>query len=100
LIRKIENNKKDLAKMERYYRQILENKLKNIKTIRKVSWYKKDLVRYLNLKQKKYKFVFNLLPPDNRILISSIGVNAPIVDLKVLPKEKTEKADFDEELYK
>ncbi len=52
------------------------------------------------LKQKKEKiwFVFNQLPPDNRIFIEWLDIQAPIVDIKYYTEEKLEKWDFSKEL--
>lgn len=52
------------------------------------------------LKKEKTKiwFVFNQLPPDNRIFIEWLNIQAPIVDIKYYTEEKLEKGDFAKEL--
>jgi LPXTG-site transpeptidase (sortase) family protein len=52
------------------------------------------------LKQKKDKiwFVFNQLPPDNRLFVEWLDIQAPIVDVKYYTEEKLEKWDFANEL--
>ncbi len=94
------DEKKQIAKLERYYKKLLEEKLNRIKYVKKLSLYEKNLDKYLKIKQKNYKFAFNLLPPGKRILIPAIGVDAPIIDLKFISPEKLTKGDFDEYLYK
>lgn len=42
--------------------------------------------------------VFNTLPPDNRVIIDDLWVDAPIVDLNYYTPEKLEKWDFKTEL--
>jgi len=54
---------------------------------------------YLSAKMKSYSFQFNTLPPENRLIIPAIGVNAPIVDVSVATEQKLKKGDFDQELY-
>ena len=52
------------------------------------------------LKQKKDKiwFVFNQLPPDNRLFVEWLDIQAPIVDVKYYTEDKLEKWDFEKEL--
>lgn len=54
---------------------------------------------YLSAKMKASVFQFNTLPPENRIIIPAIGVNAPIVDVSVTTEQKIRHGDFDTELY-
>ncbi len=54
---------------------------------------------YLSAKAKTYAFEYNTLPPENRLIIPAIGVNAPIVDVSAATEEKLRKGDFDQELY-
>lgn len=54
---------------------------------------------YLSAKMKTSSFQFNTLPPENRIIIPAIGVNAPIVDVSVTTEQKLKHGDFDQELY-
>jgi len=61
--------------------------------------YEKDLQSSLKSKIDDYKFDFNLLPPDKRVVIDEIFVDAPIVDIKYATTEKIRNADYDEELF-
>ncbi len=54
---------------------------------------------YLEAKTKDLSFQFNTLPPENRIIIPAIGVNAPIVDVADANQKKLKEGDFDQELY-
>jgi len=53
---------------------------------------------YLDAKMNEYSFSFNDLPPWRRLMISSIQVDAPIVDVPYASEEKLQNWDFDEEL--
>ncbi len=53
---------------------------------------------YLDTKLDNYDFSFNDLPPGRRLLIGSIWVDAPIVDIPYASDEKLENGDFDQEL--
>lgn len=55
---------------------------------------------HLSEKIKWYTFVFNDLPPWRRILIDSIDVDAPIVNVAYASQEKLDQWDFDSELQK
>ncbi len=68
--------------------------------IKKLYLNQKYLSNYLKNKKTFYKLSFNILPPDNKIIISSLNIIAPIIDVKYATKEKIEKWDFDAELYK
>ncbi len=54
---------------------------------------------YLSAKMKAAAFQFNTLPPENRLIIPAIGINAPIVDVSVTTEHKIRQGDFDDELY-
>ncbi len=54
---------------------------------------------YLSAKMKDYSFQFNTLPPENRIIIPAISVNAPIVDVSAATEQQIKHGDFDQELY-
>ncbi len=54
---------------------------------------------YLAAKTKDFSFQFNTLPPENRLVIPSISVNTPIVDVTVATEKKLRQGDFDQELY-
>ncbi|HMT01137.1 MAG TPA: sortase [Candidatus Absconditabacterales bacterium] len=45
------------------------------------------------------RFDFNLLPPENRIIIPSIDIDAPVVDLQYAAMENFEAGNYDTELY-
>jgi hypothetical protein len=85
------DDKKELARLQRYYQKLIEKKISQIKSVKKLNIYEKNLSKYLRVKQKDIKFTFNLLPPGKRILIPAIGVNAPIIDLKFVPADKYAK---------
>ncbi len=62
--------------------------------------YEKHIEKKLFTKNRKYDFEFNLLPPDNRIIIPSIGVDAPLVDTNYSnTQEMMYEENFEEELY-
>lgn len=54
---------------------------------------------YLSAKMKNQSFQFNTLPPENRLIIPAINVNAPIVDVSAATEQKLKNGDFDQELY-
>ncbi len=82
------------------YLKALDSKFSNIKVDKQENIYEYDMGKYLKDKTKKYKFNFNLTPPDNRIIIAGINVDAPIVDIYNASPEKIAKADYDGDLYK
>lgn len=53
---------------------------------------------YLTYRAKSYDLAFNTLPPGKRLIIDSIGVDTPIVDVPYATTEKLEKGDFENEL--
>ncbi len=53
---------------------------------------------YMDSKLNDYEFSFNDLPPWRRILIHSIEVDAPIVDVPYASDDKLQNGDFDQEL--
>ena len=53
---------------------------------------------YVDAKLNEWDFPFNDLPPGRRLLISSIEVDAPIVDVPYASDEKLQNGDFDQEL--
>ncbi len=53
---------------------------------------------HLSEKIKWYTFAFNDLPPGRRIMIDSIDVDAPIVDVPYASQDKLDQGDFDSEL--
>lgn len=87
------------AKQEKYL-DIINSKFSNIWIKEDKTFYEPDINKYLKDKLKNYKFDFNLLPPDNRIIIPELGVDAPINDVNPADKEKIDKADYDLDLYK
>ncbi|UFX83279.1 sortase [Candidatus Absconditicoccus praedator] len=60
---------------------------------------RKNMKDILRTNFNDYSFDFNLNPPDNRIIIPSIGVDAPIVDVDYVNPQKMAEANFEEELY-
>lgn len=57
-----------------------------------------DMENLLGAKLKEYPFDFNTLPPVNKIMISKIWLDAPIVAPTSMTAEDFIKANFDEEL--
>jgi len=49
-------------------------------------------------KLKKYEFEFNALPPTNRLIISSIGIDIPVVDSEYIDVKDFTIQNFDKEL--
>jgi len=82
------------------YIKAIDSKFSNVKVEKQDNLYEYDMAKYLKDKSRKYKFNFNLTPPDNRIIIPAIWVDAPIVDIYNASPEKIAKADYDWDLYK
>jgi LPXTG-site transpeptidase (sortase) family protein len=57
-----------------------------------------DLSRYLTDERPREHYVFTPLPPGKRLIIPSLGVNVPIVDLAFATPQQIEQGDFTEEL--
>lgn len=53
---------------------------------------------YLSNKIWSYSFAFNELPPGRRLMMKSIWVDTPIVDVDYASEEKMKNGDFDDEL--
>ena len=53
---------------------------------------------YLDANLGDQEFAFNDLPPGRRLMIGSIEVDAPIVDVPYASDEKLQNGDFDQEL--
>ncbi|MEI8092037.1 MAG: hypothetical protein WCG98_07765 [bacterium] len=52
----------------------------------------------MRAKLKNYPFAFNTLPPVNKILIPSIGLDVSIIEPKSMSAEDFINANFDAEL--
>lgn len=87
-------------KKQEKYLEIINSKFSNIWVRWDKDFTQPDINKYLKDKLRNYKFDFNLLPPDNRIMIPEIGVDAPISDVNLTDVDKIEKADYDTDLYK
>ncbi len=59
-----------------------------------------DLESLLQQNIKDYDFKFNTLPPTNRLMVPSLGVNDPIVTSKYIDIKDFTNWNFDEELKK
>ncbi len=94
-----ENN--DVSEEKRLtYKKLLDDKISSdFSDFVDDSINEKHLKDYLKTSLSEYDFDFNLLPPDSRIIISSIWVDAPIVDVPYISPERMANADFEEELY-
>lgn len=53
---------------------------------------------FLRSKLKDYPFDFNTLPPVNKIVIPSLGLDVPIIEPKSMTADDFIKANFDDEL--
>lgn len=82
------------------YLKVIDSKFENVKLEKQENLYEYDMGKYLKDKSKKYKFNFNLTPPDNRIIIPAIWIDAPIINIYNASPEKIAKADYDADLYK
>lgn len=76
------------------------NTLQTIKDVSGVETHVHDysLDTYLEGKIDKYALVFNTLPPGKRLIVSSLDIDTPIVDVNYASDEKLKNADFHEEL--
>lgn len=54
--------------------------------------------REASLQSKSYSFSYSMVPPEHRIFIPSIGVDAPIVDVSAATENKLKHGDFTNEL--
>lgn len=80
---------------------ILDKRLNSVKTLEKQDIiYKPSYDSFMKNRVDDYNLKFNLLPPDNRLIINKIWVNVHIVDVKKASSEKIKNAEFDEELFK
>jgi hypothetical protein len=57
-----------------------------------------DTQDHLKRQLASNNLVFNTLPPDDRIIVSELGIDAPIVDIKYYTALKLEQGNFKEEL--
>lgn len=85
-------------KRKNYEKVIYEKFEKLEKTKNNNDIYEKTMKKNMKSKIKDYEFDFNLLPPDSRLIVSKINLEAPIIDVNYASREKIEKADFKEEL--
>lgn len=46
-----------------------------------------------------YGFEFNTVPPNNTLVVTSVGIEAPIIDLYYKSADHIKEGDFDKELY-
>ena len=89
-----------IAKVEHGFDNDNTSFLENIPTFKSIQIHDYNLQEYLQSKVDKEKLAFNMYPPDNRIIVESLGINAPIINVPYASEEKLEKADFKEELTK
>lgn len=68
-----------------------QNKNKNVK---------EDIYAYYKKRQESLDFQFNTLPPDKRIIIPDLGVQAPIITVEWDIENKMKEGEFTEELKK
>lgn len=84
---------------DKAYRDALDSRIWEIWYLKWNSVNERNLEDYLKISLASYTVDFNLLPPGNRIIIPSIWVDAPIVDIPYISPDKMADADFDDELY-
>lgn len=58
-------------------------------------WYHRDIESYLRRQFKNIKLSFNLLPPDNYLIIPEIGVQVRLVDTHMVSSNVLEHGDFE-----
>lgn len=92
----------DISRLkERIFKEKLSKKLSNIKNIERTDiLYKPSYESIIKNNIKSYNINFNILPPDNRLIIPKIWVDAHIVTLTNVPIKTIEDANYDDYLYK
>lgn len=98
------NNFDEWDNMEKLKKKILSDELdKKLESIKSLSsndmMYKPSYESLIKSKLTKYNVTFNTLPPDVRIVIPKIWVNAPVQNLTNIPIKTIETANYDEYLY-
>lgn len=53
---------------------------------------------FLDQKQETHRLNFNTLPPTNRLIISDLNINVPLIDVPVKKGNDFTEGNFDEEL--
>ncbi len=56
------------------------------------------ITREASLQSKTYSFSYSMIPPEHRIFIPSIGVDAPIIDVSAATEDKLKHGNFTNEL--
>lgn len=54
--------------------------------------------RESSLQAKTYPFSYSMVPPEHRLFIPSLGIDAPIVDVSAATEDKLKRGDFTTEL--
>ncbi len=80
-----------------------KNLANDSKALAQIQWGYQEITtehfyEFLTYRARSYDLAFNTLPPGKRLIIDSIGVDTPIVDVPYASNEKLEKGDFKEEL--
>ena len=57
-----------------------------------------DMDHYLQQNLDSYEFSFNLLPPTNRLIISAINLDVPLVETSILNYDNVTETTFDPDL--
>lgn len=83
----------ELAQLENRFTQIKKDKIEgqSIST---------TLQEFLDKKWEQHTIDFNTLPPENRLIIPDLNINAPLIDTEASGVIDFSKENFDEELTK
>ena len=77
----------------------LESNFENLqKTNREEQEMALTMQEELDKRQETHELNFNILPPTNRLIIPSLNINVPLIDVPAIDGESFENANFDDEL--
>lgn len=72
--------------------------LEEITGMTETNFYDYDLATHLETKLPTYTLAFNTMVPDNRLIVPSLDIHTPIVNVQYASEKKLATADFDQEL--
>lgn len=78
--------------------QLVKEDALETKNILRKSSVPANIAREASLQSKSYSFSYSMIPPEHRIFIPSIGVDAPIIDISAATEDKLKHGDFANEL--
>ncbi len=85
---------------EQKRREAIQNRLDQVQTVQKQNnEYEKNLESHLENKMIWYDFEFNTNPPDFRLTIDGVWIDAPVVTIDYASASKIDNADYDQELF-